>query len=416
MYRLKNVLRPYAWGSDTAMAELFGREPSGGPEAELWIGAHPDSPSSVLLPGGAEQPLDAFIEAHPGPALGDEAIRLFGARLPFLAKVLAADSALSLQVHPTREQARAGFAAENAARIPAGAPGRNYKDDNHKPEMIYALTAFEALCGFRDPRDAARLFLGLRGKLAAAGADTALLDRVVSALQGPDGSAGLRTAFLALLEGGAESAALVDATAGLLAGLAPGSLGPEFTTVAWLADLYPQDPGTLISLLLNRVTLKPGQALCLPAGQIHAYLRGLGVEVMASSDNVLRCGLTPKHVDIAELVKVCDFSPLRPPLVEPRISEVGQELYCPPFAEFQLQRIELRDGDEPVPLDQHGPAVVLAGSGSAVLDSPRSDLALRRGGSAFIPCTEEPVLVHPAAGSRSPAVLFAVTTSGHDHN
>src|SRR4051812_47525876 len=280
MYRLKNVLRPYAWGSATAMAELFGRDPSGGPEAELWIGAHPDSPSSMLLPDGTEQPLDAFIAERPDAALGAEAVRRFGARLPFLAKVLAADSALSLQVHPSQEQARAGYAAETAARIPASDPARSYKDDNHKPEMVYALTEFEALCGFRQPRDAARLFLGLRGKLAAAGAGTALLDRVVAALQQPDrtdgsngtdGSAGLRTAFLALLEGGAESAALVDATADVLAGVAPGRLGPEFSTVAWLAELYPQDPGTLISLLLNRVSLEPGQALCLPAGQIHAY-------------------------------------------------------------------------------------------------------------------------------------------------
>src|SRR4051794_30753696 len=140
MYRLKNVLRPYAWGSATAMAELFGREPSGGPEAELWIGAHPDSPSSMLLPGGTEQPLDAFIAERPDSALGGEAIRRFGTRLPFLAKVLAADSALSLQVHPSQEQARAGYAAETAARIPASDPARSYKDDNHKPEMIYALT------------------------------------------------------------------------------------------------------------------------------------------------------------------------------------------------------------------------------------------------------------------------------------
>ncbi|NKX53267.1 mannose-6-phosphate isomerase, class I [Arthrobacter mobilis] len=413
MYRLKNVLRPYAWGSATAIAELFGREPSGGPEAELWIGAHPDSPSSVLLPGGAEQPLDAFIDAHPAPALGGETIGRFGAKLPFLAKVIAAESALSLQVHPTREQARAGYAAENAARIPAADPARSYRDSNHKPEMIYALTPFEALCGFRQPRDAARLFTGLRGKLAAAGADTALVDQVIGALQGPDGPAGVRTAFLALLEGGSRSADLVEVTAKVLAGVAPDRLGPEFATVAWLADLYPQDPGTLVSLLLNHVTLEPGQALCLPAGQIHAYLRGLGVEIMASSDNVLRCGLTPKHINIAELVRICDFTPGRPPFVEPLVTDTGQELYCPPFAEFQLQRIELQDGDGPVALDQHGPAVVLAVSGSALLDSPRSDLLLRRGDSAFIPDAEQPVLVHPALDSRSPAVLFAVTTSGN---
>ena len=416
MYRLKNALRPYAWGSATAMAELFGREPSGGPEAELWIGAHPDSPSSMLLPDGTEQPLDAYIAERPDTTLGAGTIQRFGARLPFLAKVLAADSALSLQVHPSQEQARAGYAAETAARIPAGDPARSYKDDNHKPEMIYALTDFEALCGFRQPRDAARLFLGLRGKLAAAGAGTGLLDRVIAALQQPDGAdgpSGLRTAFLALLEGGAEAAALVDATADLLAGMDAGRLGPEFSTVAWLADLYPQDPGTLISLLLNRVSLEPGQALYLPAGQIHAYLRGLCVEVMASSDNVLRCGLTPKHVNIAELARICDFSPLQPPRVEAIRTGTGQELYCPPSAEFQLQRIELRDGDEPVALEQHGPAVVLAVAGSARLDSPRTDLALHRGDSAFIPDAEQPVLAHPVPGSRSPAVLFAVTTSGN---
>ncbi|MFD1213915.1 mannose-6-phosphate isomerase, class I, partial [Arthrobacter sp. GCM10027362] len=227
-----------------------------------------------------------------------------------------------------------------------------------------------------------------------------------------DGSAGLREAFLALLEGGAQSAALVEAAAAALAGVAPGRLGPEFATVAWLADLYPQDPGTLVSLLLNHVTLEPGQALCLPAGNIHSYLRGLGVEVMASSDNVLRCGLTPKHVNVEELARICDFSPMRPPLVERRITDTDQELYCPPFAEFQLQRIELRDGDGPVPLEQHGPAVVLAVSGSALLDSPRTDLRLRRGESAFIPAFEQPVLVHHVLGGEAPAVLFAVTTSG----
>lgn len=413
MYRLTNVLRPYAWGSPTAIAELFGREPSGSPEAELWIGAHPDSPSSVHLPDGDEQPLTDFIDDSPGLALGENALALFGAKLPFLTKVLAADEALSLQVHPTLEQAREGFAAENAAKVPLSSPERSYRDDNHKPEMLFALTEFQALCGFRHPRDSVRFFRGLHGKLSAADADTALLERVIKSLEGPEESAAIRGAFVTLLEGGAESAALVDNTAAVLAAVPEEETGPEFAAVRWLAELYPQDPGTLISLLLNLTTLQPGQALSLPAGNVHAYLRGLGIEVMATSDNVLRGGLTPKHINIPELLKITDFRPIEPPRVERKLTDAGQELYCPPFAEFQLQRIEINDGDTPVALAQHGPVVVLAVSGRALLDSPVTDLTLHRGDSAFIPASEQPVLVHPVLNADSPAVLFAVTCAGN---
>lgn len=414
MYRLSNVLRPYAWGSTTAIAELFGRTPSGGPEAELWIGAHPDSPSSIQLADG-EKPLDEFIKENPGAALGEPVLGLFGATLPFLTKVLAADSALSLQVHPTLEQARAGFAAENAAGISFTDPQRSYRDDNHKPEMIFALSDFQALCGFRPPQDAARLLGGLRPKLAEAEAGLGLLDEVLALLDGADEEAALRGAFVALVDGGERAAKLVSDTAGVLAAAPAGSLGTEYAAVARLAELYPEDPGALISLLLNLVTLSPGQALCLPAGNIHAYLQGLGVEVMATSDNVLRGGLTPKFINVPELVKITDFRPIAPPLVKRTETDAGQELYCPPFAEFQLQRIELTDGGSPVPLAQHGPAVVLAVSGSALLDSPKSDLMLGRGEAAFIPDAEQPVNVHPAGDTGAGAVLFAVTTSGSTH-
>lgn len=199
----------------------------------------------------------------------------------------------------------------------------------------------------------------------------------------------------------------------MLAAVPEEETGPEFAAVRWLAELYPQDPGTLISLLLNLTTLQPGQALSLPAGNVHAYLRGLGIEVMATSDNVLRGGLTPKHINIPELLKITDFRPIEPPRVERKLTDAGQELYCPPFAEFQLQRIEINDGDTPVPLAQHGPVVVLAVSGSALLDSPVTDLTLHRGDSAFIPASEQPVLVHPVLNADSPAVLFAVTCAGN---
>ncbi|WP_336711036.1 mannose-6-phosphate isomerase, class I [Arthrobacter sp. USHLN218] len=413
MYRLTNVMRPYAWGSLTAIADLFGRKPSGGPEAELWIGAHPDSPSTVTLPDGEEQPLTDFIDDAPGLALGDDAMGLFGPKLPFLTKVLAAEEALSLQVHPTLEQARAGYARENEAGIPFTAPERSYRDDNHKPEMIFALTPFQALCGFREPAQSAALFRSLLEHLVTADAQTDLLERVIALLEGPEPSAAIREAFVALLDGGADAAALVDSTANVLDKLPAGGIGPELTTVRWLIELYPKDPGTLISMLLNLVTLEPGDALYLPAGNVHAYLNGLGIEVMATSDNVLRGGLTPKHINIPELLTITDFHPIEPPYVRPQFTDAGQEVYCPPFAEFQLQRIELNDGATPVALAQHGPAVVLAVSGGAMLDSPVTDLTLRRGDSAFIPASEQPVLVHPVIDGGSPAVLFAVTCAGN---
>lgn len=427
MLKLENTLRPYAWGSHTAIAELFGREPSGSPEAELWIGAHPDSPSMVVHPDGRREPLDRLIAHNPEAALGTAAVAAFGPRLPFLAKVLAAGAPLSLQVHPTPAQASEGFAAENRAGVPADAPHRNYRDDNHKPEMILALTPFEALCGFREPEAAADLFQAV----AELGVQAELLTEISSVLRGP-GSVPqrLETVFRRLIEGGPDVSTLVDTGAAAVhnAVAAETPLPAELVTLAELAQAYPGDPGVLISLMLNRVSLQPGQAVYLPAGNVHAYLRGLGVEVMAASDNVLRGGLTPKHVDIPELIRTIEFEALGIPFVSAEFTGLDQELYRPPFREFQLQRIELPsrtagDGADrgmaasDQALAQHGPAVVLVVRGSVVLDSPKGDLVLTRGESAFIPAVESPVIVKPAAGTDIPgqddgALVFAVTVSG----
>ncbi|WP_035763543.1 mannose-6-phosphate isomerase, class I, partial [Arthrobacter sp. H20] len=200
MYLLENTLRPYAWGSETAIAELLGRVPSGGPEAELWVGAHPDSPSRALLDDGAAEDLDRLIAADPERTLGEASVRRFGTRLPFLLKVLAAAAPLSLQVHPSGSQAAEGFAAENAAGIPVDAPHRNYRDGFHKPEMIYALTQFEALCGFRPAPDAARVFKHLISAVEATGAGSPqLLADVVNDLSSADQQEALRAAFTRLL-------------------------------------------------------------------------------------------------------------------------------------------------------------------------------------------------------------------------
>ncbi|GAB3538135.1 mannose-6-phosphate isomerase, class I [Arthrobacter tecti] len=426
MYKLDNPLRPYAWGSETAIAELLGRKPSGGPEAELWIGAHPDSPSRILGHGGSGETLDELISADPDRTLGS-ARDAFGERLPFLMKVLAAASPLSLQVHPSLEQARAGYEAENAAAVPQDALQRNYRDAFHKPEMIFALTDFEALSGFRPVRDAAGTFTALVNLVAQRrGFSPAILQSVVRDLAIPDPVRAMREAFTRLLTGGAETREAVAVVVGVLEEN-PAEVADDVRTTAQtvlqLNGHYPGDPGVLVALLLNRVALRPGQALYLPAGNVHAYLEGLGIEVMASSDNVLRGGLTAKHVDIGELLKTVDFAPLEVPMVEPETTPLGQELYCPPFDEFQLQRLELpvSFGDTAasadIPLAQNGPAVIIALSGSVVLDSPKGDLLLHRGESAFIPANESPVMVKRASETSEnddggAALAYAVTVNG----
>lgn len=413
MYEIDNVLRPYAWGSTTAIAGLLHRPESGGPEAELWIGAHPDSPSVATRPDGTTVPLDALIAEDPGHFLGDDSVAAFGPRLPFLTKVLAAAKPLSLQVHPSLEQARAGFARENGEGVPSDAPNRNYRDDNHKPEMIFALTPFDALCGFRDPAKSRDVFLHLAGCLELSGSGVpAVLTDVIDDLSQDDEGAALRSAFERLIAGGD---AVAEATKIVVEALASGApmapYQPELATVLSLNGEYPGDPGVLISLLLNRLSLEPGEAVYLPAGNVHAYLHGMGVEVMASSDNVLRGGLTPKFVDVPELLKTVVFASVGVPMLRAGVSELGQELYQPPFREFQLQRIELLPDGGPVPLAQSGAAVVIVTAGSVYLDSPKGDLRLDRGGSAFLPAADAPVNVHPVSGSTDTAVAFAVTTA-----
>lgn len=440
MYLLDNTVRPYAWGSRTAMAELFGREPSGEPEAELWIGAHPGAPSALRPPVDDAATLDALIDADPEGTLGFEAMERFGPRLPFLAKVLAAGSPLSLQVHPTAEQARAGFAAEDQAGLDRAAPDRNYRDEFHKPEMILALTPFDALCGFSRPEASAQRFRALNAVIQGTGTPLPdLLEWITAELEsGRPEAERCSAVFRRLIRGDEEVVEAVRLAVSAVAPLGrPGGEGGEddgdghqreLATVGELGGLYPDDAGVLISLLLNRVCLQPGEAVHLPAGNLHAYLCGTGIEVMASSDNVLRGGLTQKHVDVPELLKTVDFRPIDPPLIQPRFTGMAQELYRPPFAEFQLQRLGLssREAAEPaydpahtmsgadVPVLQNGPTVVLAVRGTILLDSPKGNLLLEQGSSAFIPAAEAPVIAKLSADSAQHAqgaLAFAVTTN-----
>ncbi|MFF5483740.1 mannose-6-phosphate isomerase, class I, partial [Streptomyces sp. NPDC012935] len=286
MDRLDNTVRPYAWGSTTALPALLGVEPTGEPQAEMWMGAHPGAPSRT-----ARGTLVEVIEADPERELGAATVAKFGPRLPFLLKLLAAGAPLSLQVHPDLAQAKQGYEDEERRGIPVDAGHRNYKDANHKPELICALTEFDGLCGFRDPLRAAAL-------LDALGVDS--LKPYVDLLHARPEEAALREVLTAILTADRDAMAHTVAEAAA----ACDRLGGEHAPYAGIAHHYPGDPGVIAAMLLNHVRLQPGEALFLGAGIPHAYLNGLGVEIMANSDNVLRCGLTPKHVDVPELLRI----------------------------------------------------------------------------------------------------------------
>lgn len=420
MYRLSNTIRDYHWGSETAIANLLGIAATGAPAAEMWIGAHPDSPSMASHPEhGGSIALDGLVAGDPERFLGEEVSGRYG-KLPFLAKILAADQPLSLQVHPTPDQARAGFAAEEAAGIERTSAHRNYKDDNHKPEVLFPLTEFSVLCGFRDAAASAALFTWLADTIEsdpeitdAEGRAVATARHTAATLAQDD----LRGAFTDLLSGGADVVRLVGLAADVVSCGRHEVGDPGLAELESLAGFYPGDPGVLVSLMLNHLTLQPGEAVYLPAGNIHSYLRGLGVEVMASSDNVLRGGLTSKHIDLPELMDTVDFTSLGVPYLEAEEGMLGQEIYRPPFDEFQLQRIELAGPAEPGPamagndvaVAQNGPVTVICVAGELLLDSPQGDLRLIRGESVFIPASEAPVVAKHQGGG--PALAFAVTTS-----
>lgn len=397
MYKLTNSIRDYAWGSKTLIADYLGRSPSGAPEAEMWIGAHPGAPSVALL-DSVHTRLDELIDADPEGLLGPGSRAVFGNSLPFLMKVLAAESPLSLQVHPNREQAATGFAAEEALGVPKEAQTRNYKDHNHKPEMILALTDFEALCGFRSATEAKEIFNALVTFFRDTGTKSPnVLHQTSSTLAGADEPTAIQQAFAGLIRGGDEVSRAVEATAALL-GSTPYD-GPHTAALKMALELneaYPGDPGVLISLLLNKVSLRPGEAMYLPAGNIHAYLHGLGIEVMASSDNVLRGGLTNKHVDVDELLRTVVFTPLAVPRLAPTSPAKGHLIWQPPFEEFQLQRIELEPGARTIKLPAGVPALLLVASGSGVLETREQSLELGQGDSAFAGANENPVTLRAA--------------------
>ncbi|MDG4759920.1 mannose-6-phosphate isomerase, class I [Micromonospora sp. WMMD710] len=373
MELLYGPIRDYAWGSRSAIALLQGRPvPSAGPEAELWLGAHPGAPAMVAR-AGLQVSLCDLVRDEPGQWLGQRVSDRFGNRLPFLLKVLAADAPLSLQAHPDAEQARAGYAAD-AERPEAE---RNYSDPHHKPELLVALTPFEALCGFRAPAESAEA-------LAAFGVP--VLAPVVDALRA--GPAGLRTAVRTLLCWPAgEREDLLSAV------VAAPADGPDAELARRLAVAYPGDPGVLVALLLHHLRLVPGEAIWMPAGNLHAYLSGCGVEIMAASDNVLRGGLTPKRVDVDELLRVLRFEVLDDPVRTARPVGPGVDCWPVPVDDFALHRVRVGSAVPSVTVSLPGPRVVLCASGSITVDDGAGAVTLVSGQAAIGDAAGEPLRI-----------------------
>lgn len=367
---MQNPIQGYDWGSHDALTTLFGiPNPAGKPQAELWMGAHPNGCSEVML-AGQTQKLSTLIERAPAAVLGDATQARFGS-LPFLFKVLCAEKALSIQVHPSKAQAEAGFAKEEAAGISPKAANRNYKDPNHKPELVFALTPYQAMNGFR--AIPAILALFERVKLPA-------LAELVAALAASQNEAGLQHFFhqLLVLEGARKEEALT----GLLAFAAKHQDEETFALITSLAAQYPGDVGLFSPLLLNVVTLQPGQAMYLDACTPHAYVRGTGLEIMANSDNVLRAGLTPKYIDVAELLDCTRCLP-----------KPDDQILLAPCLDGAVQHFEVPVPDftfSVYPAGEHqltttSAEILFAIDEAVILKRGDDTLRLEKGQSAFIP-------------------------------
>ncbi len=389
VYKTKNSIQPYAWGSSTAIPELLGYEnPGNEPMAELWMGAHPKAPSVILKDDNTQQQLNDYISAASDRVLGKRISEQFGRRLPFLFKVLAAGSPLSIQSHPNLKQAADGFRRENEAGIPLDAFNRNYKDDNHKPEIICALTEYSAMRGFRPAGEIASAFRKImipELEASVSALETVAAAPAVSGAASVDSAAAsaVRIFFSELMSLKDEarerllSLAMKAAEAGLL---------PESKWILDFAGLYPGDTGIVSPLYLNVVVLQPGEAMYLPAGELHAYLHGLGMELMANSDNVLRGGLTPKYIDVQELISTLTFSTGRPEILHPVKLNEYESAYITEAPEFILTRIDL-DGLYEIPGQIYGPempSVFICLKGKAeIKDGAGRSITLSRGETAF---------------------------------
>jgi mannose-6-phosphate isomerase len=374
---LENKIQKYAWGSKTAIPELLGQAPDGDPYAELWMGAHPAAPSEVNM-DGRRVSITQLIEADPESILGNRAAKRFENKLPFLFKVLAAGMPLSIQAHPDAIQAKKGFERETAAGVPLTSATRNYKDGNHKPECICAIAPFWALNGFRPISE----ILTNVERFCPKG-----LENEISELKSRPAGQALKAFFGGLLKKPEDEACRIVDEAYNQACSGDASQDLVSKWIARLYEAYPKDVGVLAPAFLNLILLKPGEALYLDSGRLHSYLEGIGMEIMANSDNVLRGGLTPKHVDVPELLNVLKFEETIPAILKPEQVTPGIRRYATPAEEFELSEIKVEDClrfD-----DRKGTGVeiliCLQGKARAYDDSPSGELILSKGMSMIVP-------------------------------
>lgn len=391
MELMRGAIRTYAWGSRTAIAEFTGRTvPTNHPEAELWFGAHPGDPAFLQTDSGEVSLLD-LVRGDPEGQLGPTVRAQFGDSLPFLMKVLAADEPLSLQAHPSSEQAVEGYTREERTGVPLNSPVRNYRDRSHKPELIVALEPFDALAGFRPVARTVEFLNAL---------EVPALDPYVHLLAGQPDANGLRALFTTWITAPQPGLdvlvpAVLDGAINYLRSDAT-EFEFEAKAVLELGERYPGDAGVLAALLLNLLHLEPGQALYMPAGNLHSYLRGVGIEVMANSDNVLRGGLTPKHVDVPELLRVLDFTPAPvDTLLSPVDRDGFESTYRTPAGEFSVSVLAL-DGDDlghevDAPSPHDGPQILLCAEGSAVVRAKADTVTLNRGMAAWVSADDGPI-------------------------
>lgn len=368
---LEGVIQRYDWGSRHFFAELRGETgPSAHPEAELWLGAHPRGAARVATGAGEAEPLDAWIARDPVAVLGPDVAARFEARLPFLLKILAVERALSLQAHPDAAQARAGF--EREAHAGVAAADRLYADASAKPELIVAWTPFRALCGVRDPDEVRTLFerVGMGDLAPAPGADGAVWLR------------GFLAQWLATDADGRRTRRIEAALAATRDDAHPGP-------IAWmhrLAAQHPGDPGILAPLLLHVVELAPGEALFLEAGELHCYLEGVAIEIMASSDNVLRAGLTTKARAVEELLRIGRFAPRVPEILRGSERAPGERVYPTAAREFELAALEVGPAERVV-VASHGVEILLCSAGGVEVGAVDAEptLRLRSGQACVVP-------------------------------
>jgi mannose-6-phosphate isomerase len=335
--RITGVTKNYDWGSKELTPNFFGLEESSKPIAEIWFGTHPTGESAL---------------AQSNHSLSEH----IGGRISFLVKILSAERALSIQVHPNSKQAKEGFDLEEARGISVDDPKRNYKDSSHKPEALVALTKFQALCGFRPREELIQIF----SEFAKSESEFEPLAQAL--IQGAE----LSEIFELQI-------ANTDLAKRFLKTVSSSQADPLAASARDLIERllaqFPDNTGALVAIMLNEVSLEPGEAIYLPAGNIHAYLSGLGIEVMAASDNVLRCGLTSKHVDVAEVLKLADFSELSEPKVRANKLAEGLVEYPVECSEFRIYMAEVSGKNLLADLDLPSSAIVVCTAGEVAVST-----------------------------------------------